>query len=67
MSSGCYLVVVADHRTGTIESYGPLGADAAETMVDDLRALLREDGIDDVTVVVGRLHEPDGAGHPEDP
>ena len=60
-------MVVADHRTGVLDSYGPLAASAAARVLVDLRELLRETGVEDVSAVVGRLHHPDAPGHPEDP
>ena len=60
-------MVVADHRTGGIDSYGPLAETAATRMLADLRALLRENRVEDVSTIVGRLHRPGAPGHPEDP
>ena len=64
---GDYVLVVADHRTGLLDSYGPLGASAAARVLVDLRELLLESGLEDVSAILGRLHHPDAPGHPEDP
>lgn len=60
-------MVVADPESASVDSYGPMPAPTATRMADDLCDLLGESGFGDVSVVVGRLHVPDGPGHPEDP
>jgi hypothetical protein len=61
------VVIVADHRTGALDSYGPLEASAAARVLVDLRELFLETGVEDVSAIVGRLHHPDAPAHPEDP
>ena len=65
---GRYVVVVVDHRLGTVESYGPLGAEAAAAVLRDLRALLAAEGwADEVSVTTALLHSPAQPAHPDDP
>lgn len=62
-----YVTVVVDHQLGSIETWGPLPARRALRVLADLRALLADDGIADVTVTACPLHAPGRPGHPDDP
>ncbi|HEY2220717.1 hypothetical protein [Actinomycetospora sp.] len=64
---GLYVVVVVDHRLGPVESYGPLDPGAAANVMLDLRALLAEQGLDEIRVTTARLHPPAQPVHPDDP
>lgn len=65
---GLHVVVVVDHRLGTVETYGPLEPEAAATVLLDLRALLADEGwADEVSVTSARLHPPAQPAHPDDP
>jgi hypothetical protein len=55
----CYVVLVADSRTGLTHTHGPFDPMAALVAADALRAGLDTAGRTDVRVGLGRVQRPD--------